>query len=252
LNAAGAHTGSWSQTIHFAGLEMLRIKGTFGEPSFYAAAVVPYFFFALDTRQRLLAGLLFFNAFFCTSTTCYLSLAFCFVIRSFWVGKRIGTNVGIALVFGFGLFAMAQLFPDTFDSLFGDKFSGDTSSGDAHQKGLDAMEDLLGTFSPLNWMFGVGVGYIYAGVTLAVLFNTGLIGLAVYMLMFWKPILGLHSREGESLGLKSALLGIFFAYTVNTAEFYLPTTWMFIGLAYWKLAQERAVAEPAHEVAVAS
>jgi hypothetical protein len=252
LGTAATHTGSWSQPISFAGIQLLRIKSTFGEPSFFAAAVVPYFFLALDTRKYLLTALVFFTAFFSTSTSCYLSLAACFIIRSFWVGKGIGQNVGIALLFAFGLFAMAQLYPDTFNSLFVDKFSGQTASGNTHLEGLTSLEDLLETFSPFNWIFGVGLGYIYESVTMAVFFNTGLIGLALFIYMFWKPILGLHGGDGVSLGLKSAALGIFIAYTLNVAEFYLPTTWMFIGLAYWKLAQEHASAGPAREGGVVS
>jgi len=36
-------TASWSQTIQLGSLSLLRIKSTFGEPSFFSAAVIPYF-----------------------------------------------------------------------------------------------------------------------------------------------------------------------------------------------------------------
>ena len=42
-------------------------------PGQIAAAVVPYFFLALDTRKYLLTALVFFTAFFSTSTSCYAS-----------------------------------------------------------------------------------------------------------------------------------------------------------------------------------
>jgi len=252
MGLASQHTGSWSQNIDFAGINMLRIKSTFGEPSFFSAAVVPYFFLAMANRQHLLTGLLLFTAFFSTSTSCYLSLACCFLFRSFWLGKGIGPNIAIAALFAFGLLAMALLYPDTFNTLFIDKFSGESASGQDHVKAFDSLMDLLGTFSLMNWFFGVGIGYIYSGVTPAVLFNSGLIGLGLYIYMFWKPILGLHGQEGESLGLKTAMFGIFVAYTINVSEFYLPTTWMFIGLAYWKLAQQRTVAELPDEAVVVS
>ena len=243
VGSGSQHTGSWSQSIDFAGLHLLRIKSTFGEPSFFSAAVVPYLFLALDARKLVLAGLLAFDAFFSTSTSCYLTIAFCVVVRSFWVGKNIGPNVAVLILFGAGLYAMSLLYPDTFSQLFGDKFSGSTESGRTHQKSMDALLDLLAKLGPLNWIFGVGLGYVYAGVTWAVLVNLGLIGLSFYVFLFWKPILQLNNTDLLSLGLKTALFGIFFSYTLNVAEFYLPTTWMFIGLAYWKLGQQKAVHE---------
>jgi hypothetical protein len=239
-----SHTGSWSQDIDFAGIDLLRIKSTFGEPSFFAAAVIPYLFLAMDGRKFALTGLLFFAAFFSTSTSCYLSLAACFLVRIFWIGKNIRQNIGIVFLFGFGICAMSQMYPDTFGQLFRDKFYGDNDSGRDHQRQINALTDLLGTFSPVNWIFGVGLGYVYTNATIAVLFDGGLIGLVVFIYLFWKPILGLRGRDAESLGLKSALFGMFVAFTINVSELYLPTTWMFLGLAYWKLGRERAPVKP--------
>jgi hypothetical protein len=238
MDRADTHTGSWSQGIDFAGINLLRIKSTFGEPSFFSAAVVPYFFLALDNKKTVLTALLLFVAFFSTSTSCYISLAICFVVRTFTVGSP---NLFTVLLFSVGLYAMASLFPDTFNQLFGEKFSGDNESGQAHQKGMQSLGDLLSTFSLFNWIFGIGLGYIYAGVTFAVFFNTGLLGFAIYIFMFCKPMILLGHKDLEALGLKTALFGILVAYTLNVSEFFLPTTWMFIGLAYWKLNQVKTV-----------
>ncbi len=41
------HTGSWSQVIEVGPFSLLRIKSTFGEPSFFSAAVIPYLFLAV-------------------------------------------------------------------------------------------------------------------------------------------------------------------------------------------------------------
>jgi hypothetical protein len=202
MGTEDTHTGSWSQSINIVGVELLRIKSTFGEPSFFSTAVIPYFFLALDNRKHLLASLCFFTALFSTSTTCYLALAACFIIRSFWLLKRIGPALVVPLIFAGAIYTMAVVAPDTFDDLFGSKFSGDTDSGHSHLDSLDNLETLVGTFSPFNWIFGMGVGSIYAGVTLAVFFNTGLIGLAIYLFLFLKPVVKLNSRDAMALGLK--------------------------------------------------
>src|SRR5258708_13097026 len=71
------HPGSWSQTLDFAGLSLIRIKSFFGEPSFYSAAVIPYLITAIKCNRAVLIGLLAFNAFFQTSTTCSLPFLIC-------------------------------------------------------------------------------------------------------------------------------------------------------------------------------
>src|ERR1700736_1665474 len=71
------HPGSWSQTVDFTGVSLLRIKSFFGEPSFYASAVLLYLITAIKHNRLFLVGLLAFNAFFSTSTSCYISLVVC-------------------------------------------------------------------------------------------------------------------------------------------------------------------------------
>ena len=48
------HTGSWSQAIELGPLTLLRIKSTFGEPSFFSAGVIPYLFVALEYHRKWL------------------------------------------------------------------------------------------------------------------------------------------------------------------------------------------------------
>jgi hypothetical protein len=71
-----------------------------------------------------------------------------------------------------------------------------------------------------------------------VLINTGWIGLLVYFYAFLKPAILLRSDSG-SLALKVGIATIFFLYCINVSEFFLPTTWMFLGLAYWQLDQQK-------------
>jgi hypothetical protein len=136
------------------------------------------------------------------------------------------------------LVALYFAYPDTFDAIFTNKINGEAGSGDMHQAANQAMIATLKTFDPMNAIFGIGFGYYYGSVLTTMLINTGLIGLAVYCYAFLKPALLLRSSDG-GLGLKVGIATIFFLYCINVSEFFLPTTWMFLGLAYWRLDQQK-------------
>jgi hypothetical protein len=90
----------------------------------------------------------------------------------------------------------------------------------------------------MNRLFGIGFGYFYGSVFSAILVNTGWIGLAVFIYAFLKPVILLRPDNG-GLALKVGVLTLFFLYYINVSELFLPTTWMFLGLAYWRLDQQR-------------
>jgi len=232
------HTASWSQGIAFGGLTLLRIKSTLGEPTFFAGVVLPFLFLALDHRKNVLSGMLLFTALFSTSTACYVGLASCLAIKSLWSGRiKLGYLVILALVAAF-LTGIAFLFPDTFNFIFGDKFSGDNVSGKMRLDSAVAVHDLLLSFTLPNWFFGIGFGYVYLSVFLEVLIDTGLLGLALFAWFLFRPILLLPIRPGSE-GLKLGLLALAILFALSLSELFLPTTWMFLGLAYRKLEQTR-------------
>jgi hypothetical protein len=72
----------------------------------------------------------------------------------------------------------------------------------------------------------------------AILVNTGWIGMIVYCYAFLKPVICLQPDHG-SLGLKVGVATLFFLFYISVSELFLPTTWMFLGLAYWRLDQQR-------------
>jgi len=232
------HIGSWSQGIAFGSISLLRIKSTLGEPTFFAGVVLPYLFLALDHRKVVLSGLLLFTALFSTSTACYLALATCLVVKSVWSGR-----IKLSYVFILGLLAlflagMSTFYPDTFDSIFTAKFSGDNNSGKTRLDQSIAVHDLLASFSPSNWLFGVGFGYVYESVFLELLIDTGIVGLGLFLYVMFRPIVLLPTRP-ESAGLKLGLLAIAILFALSLSELFLPTTWMFLGLAYRQLAATR-------------
>jgi hypothetical protein len=231
-------TGSWSQTIQMGPLSLLRIKSTFGEPSFFSAAVIPYLFLAMSYKRKWLSAALFFCTIFSTSTSAFIGLAFALIVYSLFQRKLSRSIAFIILLFAGTIATLYFVFPDLYESMFAAKLSGDNNSGEIHQYAAEALSDTLNTLPLVNRLFGIGFGYSYAAVFNAVLINTGWIGVLVYLYAFLKPIFLLRPKN-ESLGLKVAISTIFFLYCINVSEFFLPTTWMFLGLAYWQLDRQR-------------
>jgi hypothetical protein len=122
--------------------------------------------------------------------------------------------------------------------MFTAKLSSANESGALHQTAQEATNDTVRTFTLMNHFFGIGFGYYYGSVFSAVLVNTGWIGLIIYCYAFLKPAILLRS-DNRGLALKVAVFTLFFLYYINVSEFFLPTTWMFLGLAYWRLDQQR-------------
>jgi hypothetical protein len=122
--------------------------------------------------------------------------------------------------------------------MFTSKLNAGTDSGDVHQASTQAMFNTVKTFTFMNNLFGIGFGYYYGAVLAAVFINTGLIGLITYCYAFLRPVILLRADNG-GLGLKVGVATLFFLYCINVSELFLPTTWMFLGLAYWRLDQQK-------------
>src|SRR5258708_25772635 len=87
-------------------------------------------------------------------------------------------------------------------------------------------------------IIGIGFCYYYVGVFYAILVNSGWIGMIIYLYAFLKPVICLRPDHGV-LALKVGMAALFFLFYVSVSELFLPTTWMFLGLAYWRLDQQR-------------
>jgi len=71
--------------------------------------------------------------------------------------------------------------------------------------------------------------------------------LIVFFYAFLKPTILLRLDNG-GLALKVGVETVFFLYCVNVSELFLPTTWMFLGLAYWRLDQQRRERETSDRI----
>jgi hypothetical protein len=232
------HTASWSQAIGLGPFTLLRIKSTFGEPSFFSAGVLPYLFLALEYERKLLSAALLFCVVFSTSSSAFIALPFALLIHCLFQ-RRVTRSIALIIVLFAAAFATLYfVFPDTFDAMFTAKLNGANESGQIHHENLEATNDTVKTFTFMNQLFGIGFGYFYGSVFSAILVNTGWIGLAVFIYAFLKPVILLRPDNG-GLALKVGVLTLFFLYYINVSELFLSTTWMFLGLAYWRLDQQK-------------
>ncbi len=232
------HTASWSQTIQVGAFTLLRIKSTFGEPSWFSAGVIPYLFLALENKRKWLSTALLFCIVFSTSTSAYVAFPFALFLYSLFQ-RKISLSIALVIILfaaAFGTLYFA--FPETFDGLFTDKMSGQNQSGELRQDNMAALTETAKTFTIADRLFGIGFGYYYGGVFFSVLVNTGWIGMLVYVYAFLKPVILLRPEQG-SLALKVGIATLFLLFYLSVSELFLPTTWMFLGLAYWRLDQQR-------------
>jgi hypothetical protein len=232
------HTGSWSQAIHVGPFNLLRIKSTFGEPSFFSAGVIPYLFLALENNKRWLSAALLFCVIFSTSSSAFVAFPLGLILYSFFRKKLSPSIVLVTLLFAAAFATLYFVYPETYSDMFTAKMSHANDSGESRSETAQAMRETVQTFTPMNRIFGIGFGYYYGGVFFAVLVNTGWIGMLVYFYAFLKPVVLLRSEEGN-LALKVGIVTLFVLFYVSVSELFLPTTWMFLGLAYWRLDQQR-------------
>ena len=235
----GDHPGSWAQGISLGPLQLIRLKSCLGEPSFVAAVVIPYLLMAIDGRKRVLTALLFIAAVLTTSTTVYLGMLVTFVIQIILSNRSRGPGLVVLAIFGLALVALKLLYPDFFDSIFGQKFSGDNDSGNGRMKNIEEYLHLYSQFNILNWIFGVGFGYLYFTLGWALTANTGLLGVGSFLYTMLKPAF-LLPREPGYEWLKISMFSIVIVMILSVSELFIPTTWMFIGLAHRSLSMYRA------------
>src|ERR1700730_17029804 len=108
------HTGSWSQSIELGPLTLVRIKSTFGEPSFFSAGVIPYLFLALEYHRKWLTAALLFCIVFSTSTSAFVGFAFALIIYSLFQRKLSLSIALILLLFAAAFATLYFAFPETY------------------------------------------------------------------------------------------------------------------------------------------
>ena len=179
----GEHPGSWSQTMAVGPLSLLRIKSTFGEPSWFSASVIPVFLSCVQEQEPVaLRGAALLH--------CLLNP------RPRTLDSR--SPLSSMLLGGGGL---TQGFCSQHWHSW-QRFSPCTmcirthltrcSPQSSEAKMILARVEWSTLHPPMSRRlhsrskpaFGIGFGYHYGGVFFAVLMNTGWIGLLVYLYVF--------------------------------------------------------------------
>lgn len=244
LDAAGA-SGSLVQTTEPLGFPMLRLKSLTGEPSMFALATLPYFFLALCTGRRWIAGILLASLLLSTSSTALLCLPLGLILcisfrpQGWQLSHRewtLAVLVG-ALLLAVLFFLPSHLLLDYFATDLGDKLSGQGTSGEERLESLQqSIEFVLRAPWPIQ-LFGIGFGVARPlSFFLWLLINGGLVGAAAWIGFFLWPVARMSSSDGMALGLKVALVVTLVAMLAGVPEFSYPTIWLFLGLAYARLA----------------
>ncbi len=135
------HTASWSQGIQLGGLSLLRIKSTYGEPSFFSAGVIPYLFLALENKRKYLSVALLFCVIFSTSSSAFLAFAFALLLHSFFQRKLSGLILLTLLLFAAAFATLYFVYPETYDHMFTAKLNGENMSSTIRQDNAQAMRE---------------------------------------------------------------------------------------------------------------
>ena len=186
-------------------------------------------------RRRLLAAVLLFVAIFSTSTSAFFGLAFGAIVTDLFRRKLTGRDMLLVGCIVTALSVCYFVFPDIYANLFSDKLSGATDSGQKRQFSPLGVVEAFFELPPPQWFSGIGFGYTYSNVGISLLFNCGLSGFALFAFGFLFPVFRLPS-SARGIALKTGLAVMFFLFLISVAELFLPTTWMFLGLAYRQLA----------------
>ncbi|WP_437191069.1 hypothetical protein [Planctomicrobium sp. SH527] len=229
---------SWTQTISLGPLNLMRMKSFTPEPSFFAISAVPYFALAFCANRALLTAAMFAALALSFSTSSYIGIVVSIAVISFLVG-RIDLRVIAVAAVAFVLFALvALMYPDVFASMFADKFSAENQSGQSRSEALSGAIEYFKDLPFPSKLFGIGFGTVYLPATIRALIDLGLIGLLIYLLLFLKPVVKLE-RIDFDIGIRAGLVAMLVLYTLACEEIFLPTTWMFLGIAYNMLDHER-------------
>jgi len=226
-------SGSLFQTMNFFGIDMMRIKSLTGEPSMYSFTVLPLWIYAVHLRKTFIHLLLLASLLLTFSTTAFIGILLYLALRVVFFKLRDRYLLSALVVFLFASpFALEYLQP-IYDAVLGDK--SETDSGLLRQTLMERHLDFFGQLPLFNQLFGVGFGYVRsADLWSTFLCNVGIVGVALFTLLFLLPILKLKN-DYENVGIKSALIVIYATSMIAVSEFSYLTIWLFVGMAYARM-----------------
>lgn len=234
IGTVGEREGSRAQFLMLGPLRLLRFKSFTGEPSFFAIIAIPYLALAYCTGRTLLSLALCAALALSFSTSGYLGIVVVFGVIAL-VTRRLDSRILLGFLAVFALFALILIiYPKMFEQMFTDKFSASNASGKERSYAYTYALEFFWNLPFWLKFVGIGFGVTYLPGTLRTLVDLGVIGFAFFIRLFLKPCFTL-SAEPFHVGLRSGLAAMFVLYSIACEEIFLPTTAMFLGIAYNQL-----------------
>lgn len=233
-------SGSFFQTITIGSMVLQRLKSLTGEPSMYAFTILPYWIYAVHTRKNFTHVFLLITLILTTSTTAVFGILVYLLImlgRLEWKNQKY--IIGLIVFVAIASILNGSIFEEFFNRVVVEKITLVNNSGnDRFNSFLSSIEFFLNS-NFLTQLFGVGFGYIRSTDFFSTLLvNNGIIGIIVWTLVFFYPILKLGNSYRE-IGLKSAIMVIYITMMIAVSEFSYLSTWLFLGIAYNEILVKR-------------
>jgi hypothetical protein len=227
------------QTINIAGIQIQRLKSLAGEPSMFAFTVLPFFILGIYLKKIKTVIFLFITLLLSTSTSAVLGLMIWFVLDVIYRKNKL-LKIVIFILF---ITVLSVLFFDVIDQFYTfieAKLTLQNTSGIERFANFDKHFNAWYEASFINFLFGYGFGYVRStdGLT-TLLFNVGLIGLAVYILFFILPYFMIRQKTDYIKGLYISNLSLLIVILISVPEFYYPHIWLFNALLWYEYLKEK-------------
>jgi hypothetical protein len=227
------------QTINIAGIQIQRLKSLAGEPSMFAFTVLPFFILGIYLKKIKTVIFLFITLLLSTSTSAVLGLMIWFVLDVIYRKNKL-LKIVIFILF---ITVLSVLFFDVIDQFYTfieAKLTLQNTSGIERFANFDKHFNAWYEASFINFLFGYGFGYVRStdGLT-TLLFNVGLIGLAVYILFFMLPYFMIRQKTDYIKGLYISNLSLLIVILISVPEFYYPHIWLFNALLWYEYLKEK-------------
>ncbi|WP_338788818.1 hypothetical protein [Metabacillus sp. FJAT-53654] len=226
-----------NQLMTISSVTFQRINGLTQEPSMFAFVVLPFWVYAWSLKKKKTFALLTTVLLLSTSSTAIIGI----VLGLFSLIKR---SNKLLLFFLLGFIALATLlfWNEVYmllDRIILDKLQQSNESGRSRSMSFENHMEYYFSLNFLSALFGIGFGYVRSSDLFSTfLVNTGLVGFVLFTILYLIPILKLK-KSRENLGIKLALIIIYVTMMVSVPEYSYLSSWLFLGIAYYKLSQQK-------------
>lgn len=228
----GTHSGSLFQTITIGSLVLQRLKSLTGEPSMYAFTILPFWIYAIHKKKTLIHLFLFITLMLTTSTTAYIGMIMYTLIRIRYFGVK-DKIVLFLIVIGLIVCLLNWDFISMFvNATILEKLSLSNDSGIERFMLFTNHMDFYKNLPLFTQIFGMGFGVVRStDMFSTLLVNNGVVGFVLFTLLFFYPVFKLENTY-QNIGLKAALIVIYFSMMISVPEYSYLSTWLFLGMAY--------------------